>query len=119
MIDSSCSSTDDFSRGAWVLGLRTSRRDSETRLRRLRCAKSWETSSTARAERRQRYQQHERPIKILFVGVNPDDTPLLDLPGEAETIQVSLSRSKFRDRFELVQRREDRGTSPAGAENLN
>lgn len=43
-------------------------------------------------------------IKILFVGVNPNDTASLDLAEEAETIQARLRQSKFRERFEVVQR---------------
>jgi hypothetical protein len=43
-------------------------------------------------------------IRILFVGVNPDDTALLDLVQEAETIQARLHTAMFRERLEFVQR---------------
>ena len=43
-------------------------------------------------------------ITILFVGVNPDDTAMLDLTREAETIQRQLHQSEHRERFQLEQR---------------
>ena len=43
-------------------------------------------------------------ITILFVGVNPDDTAMLDLTREAETIQRQLHQGEHRERFQLEQR---------------
>lgn len=45
----------------------------------------------------------ELKIKILFVGVNPTDTQLLDLQVEARIIDSQLYRASLRNRFELIQ----------------
>jgi hypothetical protein len=44
------------------------------------------------------------PIKILFIGVTPDGTPVLDLTREAETIQRRLDRAEHGRRFDVIQR---------------
>lgn len=58
----------------------------------------------ARADGASTRGTRQAPIKVLFIGVNPDDLAPLDLPKEADTIQARLDRAHHVDRFECIQR---------------
>lgn len=47
--------------------------------------------------------QQDKPIKILFLAANPEDTEQLRIDKEIRQIKQALLRTEFRDKFDLEQ----------------